>query len=306
MDRDFSVYECTLSAILLFGNAGLMIPFAGAKNGEFTAMSIAFLLSVLIYGLCFRFLKLYSHRRINKVFSYFAAFLLIVFCAYICTETARHLIDFISTDVLIKNRKIYCALAFLCVCIYSLFKGPSATAKFSGPVFAFVAVFIAVLFAIAFENFELNRLSPLFLGKATDIATRTFKYWAVFFVSPIVFAVFSVFYFKKPSLKTETLGLFFGFVMLSLCFLSAALTFSLPEAAATERAYSMSISVVSVGKLFTRMEGIAYFIFFFSAVIKVAVCGFSIKALLLSMNVKQKNAITVLLIGGAIAVSYIL
>ncbi|MBO4468047.1 MAG: hypothetical protein J5766_01970, partial [Clostridia bacterium] len=114
------------------------------------------------------------------------------------------------------------------------------------------------------------------------------------------------FYFKKPSLKTEIVGISVGMALLCVCFLSGILTFSPTVAAEMKDAYSKSISVISVGELFTRMEGVAYFIFFFSALIKTVVAAFSVKAILFTMGIKKSREITALLLFGTLIVSCML
>lgn len=306
LEKDLRIYEATAAALVLFGNVGLLVPFSGAVKGEFTAMVFAFLISLPVYFLCFRGVGFYKQRAENRAVRCLFGALITAFCLYVTLETSRHFIDYISTEVLIKNLKIYGAAAFLCVCLYALFKPPVATVKLSALCLAFAAVSVGALFAVSLRNFSFANLPQLLSGDALPIMTRSAKYLGMFFITPIVFAPFCVFNFEKPSLKTEISGFFVGAGLLCACFLSAALTFSLPVAAEMTHAYTMSVSVLSVGELFTRMDAFAYFMFFFSALVKVAVCGFAVKGTLAFMNVKRSGAIACLLITGAILVSYIL
>ena len=137
MNKDLSVYEGTAAALVFFGNVGLTIPYKGAKSGEFTAMIVAFFVSVLLYSLVFSGLKIYKTQQINTTVSYVIGVVLVAFCLYVCLETSRHFIDFISTEVLIKNRKTITLLAFSGVCLYAFYKNPIAITKFSAPSLVF-------------------------------------------------------------------------------------------------------------------------------------------------------------------------
>lgn len=306
MEKDLRLYEGAAAALIFFGNVGLMIPYGGAKSGELTAMILAFLISVGLYYLCFKGLDIYKRQKSNKIVLYSVGVILTAFSLYVLTKTSWHFINFVSQDVLIKNHKIFTAFAFLAVCLYAFYKKPEAITKFALPGLVFVVLSVLILFLISFENFNLSHLSPAVIPKSGGFLLRSLKYLYVFFVSPMVFPVFSAFYFKKPSIKTELAGISVGMGFLVICFLSAVLTFSLGQAASLQNAYSKSISVISVGELYTRMEGIGYFVFFFSALVKTVVSAFSVKALLFTMNIKKSREITALLVAGAVLTAFLL
>ncbi len=299
-------YEGTAAAMVLFGNIGLLIPYKGAKSGDFTVFLVAFSISVLLYFLCFKWLEKFKTKQINKALFYVAGIISVIFCLVVCAETSKHFLNYISTEVLIKNRKIYSVVAFLGIVIYALFRRPEAIVKFSAPALVFIALSVLILFLVSGNNFNADFLSSLFVPKTSKSVLRMFEYLLLCFVSPTVFAVFSAFYFKKPSLKTEIVGLGAGAVILAVCFLSGVLTFSLAEASEIRHAYPKSVSVISVGELFTRMEGIACFVFFFSALVKTVICAFSVKALLFSMKIARPKETAALLTAGAVLISAIL
>ena len=299
-------YEGTAAALTLFGNVGLLVPYKGAENGDFTAFVLAFFVSALAYFLCFKGLQIFKTKQINKALFYTAGIVLLAFCLVVCAETSKHFLNYVSTEVLIKNRKLYSVIAFLAVVIYALFRRPEATIKFSAPALLFIVLSVLILFLVSLSNFNPDYLSTFFVPKTPKSVLRALKYLLVCFVSPWVFTVFSAFYFKKPSFKTEFAGLGVGMLVLAVCFLSGALTFSLAEASEIRHAYPKSVSVISVGELFTRMEGIACFIFFFSALVKTVVCAFSVKALLFSMKIRKAKETAALLTAGAVIISAIL
>lgn len=288
----------------MFGNIALFIPYNNAVKGEYTAIIIAFLIGILVYCFAKFGIDKYENAKTNKIIIFGVGAVLIGFCMLVSIATIKHFTDYVSADVLSRNRKIFSLIGFGAVYLFAANKEKQATAKFSGIVFVFSVVSMLLLLLASLGNFETSHLKTLVMGDIVGIAKRSIKYLFYAFLFPVVFGVFSAFSFKEKNIKSEVLGLIIGFLMLSVCFFSATLTFSLSEASGMEHAYPMSISVVSVGELFTRMDGFAYFIFFLSALVKAAICGLSIKAILEKMNVKRKKAILNFLLCLSVAIAY--
>lgn len=291
--------------MFLFGNIALLVPYSNAKKGEYTSFFIAFALSTVLYFLyVFLLEKLKSSN--NKVFIFTFGIFIIFICICVSLLTANHFIDYVSADILIKSRKFFSLAGFGVVYLFMISKEKNTLLKFSGLTFAFTVVSLLVLTMLSIENFNGNNINALFIGDIKNIAIRSGKYLYKAFLFSFVFAVFSVFCFDEKSKKADIIGFLIGFIMLTVCFVSATLTFSLSEASEMTHAYPISISVILVGKLFTRMDGMAYFIFFFSALIKASVCGLSIKEILKKMNVKDPKKMTNLLVCFSLLASYII
>lgn len=299
-----NIYKSISAAMFLFGNIALLVPYNNAKKGEFTGFILAFFVSLALYFLYVFILKKIKTAKIGTGF-YAVGIVLIFLCLFVSAVTANHYIDYISADVLIKSRKIFSLLGFGVVNIFLITKSKNTLLKFSGITFCFTVISLIILLLLSFDNLDGNNFNSLFVGNIKCIAQGSLKYLYKAFLFPFVFAVFSVFCFDNASQKNDIIGFLIGFLMLSVCFLSATLTFSLSEASAMTHAYPISISVILVGQLFTRMDGMAYFIFFFSALIKAAICGFSVKAILEKMNAKNPTAVTCLLVSLSVLVSYI-
>ena len=69
-------------------------------------------------------------------------------------------------------------------------------------------------------------------------------------------------------------GITAGFVLFCICMLSSILLFSPALAGRLSYPYASAVSTVTVGKLFTRMDGFSYFVYFSAAVTKINVCLF--------------------------------
>lgn len=303
MGKEYSFHRISLACLFLFGNISLFVPYNNAKNGEFSSLLIALTIGILFYFVWYFFAdKIYTAES-GKLLSNIFCGTAIVVCLLANAITVNNFINYISYDVLIKSLRISVVVAFLGICLYVISKTNEQIAKLSLLAFFFIISVIIILFAISFKNFEPVGLKELFCGK---VVKRSGFYLYKAFWFPIVYALFSRFAYVDKNIKNDILGNVIGGVLIIVCFISAVLTFSLPFASKIDFAYPTSISVVNIGELYTRMDGYAYFIFFFSALVKSSVCGLTVKMLLKKMNVEKPYWITAILISSSFAISYLL
>ena len=78
----------------------------------------------------------------------------------------------------------------------------------------------------------------------------------------------------KVKRKTLTLGLSFGFFLLGIAILLSVMIFGAELSGRLDYPFFSAVSTVTIGKLFTRMDYLAYFIYFSSALIKITICLF--------------------------------
>lgn len=302
MGKECSFHKICLSSLFIFGNVALFIPYKNAKSGELSAILLALFVSISLYF--FWYFIAGKIKEIKKgVLSKGVCIALIFIPLLANTITAKNIENYISDDVLMKNLKISIVLVFALVSVYLVVKTNTALAKLSLLSFVFVLFVMIGLIVVSYKNFEFLGAKELFLGK---IFKRSFFYLYKAFWFPMVYAFYSRFAFEEKSIKNDIIGLFVGSIMIIICFLSAVFTFSLEFASTMEFSYPQSISVVNIGELYTRMDGFAYFIFFLSALIKTAICGQTVKMLLQKCEVKNIKKMTIFLLGGSFAISYIL
>ncbi len=306
MTKEISFNKICLSALFLFGSVALYMPYKKAKSGELTAVLFGFALSVAAYFLWYflagKTLKTPKNGMVLKCLTVF----FVLMCLAVNTVTAKNYTDFVSAEVLTKNLNVFTIIAFAAVCVFIMKKNTEVLTKFSLICFIFAIFVICFLFAVSFKNFKSISLKEFFCGNTEFLLKRTGIYYLKTFSYSAVFAVFSRVVFKQKQIKSDIIGLFIGLGLIVLCFLSSVLTFSLSLASDMEFSYPMSISVINVGELFTRMDGFAYFIFFFSAIIKASVCGITVKQLLVNIKSKNATAKAVGLMLLSFAVSYVL
>ena len=84
--------------------------------------------------------------------------------------------------------------------------------------------------------------------------------------------IFLKFFFDDTRTKQGFSGVIIGACLLGMCILSPILLFGAQLSGQLDFPNSYAVSTVTVGRLFTRLDGFAYFVYFVSSVIKITVC----------------------------------
>ena len=303
MGKEYSFHKICIAAIFFFDTIALHIPLTGAKNGELSALIVAVACSVALYLLWYFIAdRIYKSRNDNYIVKVIC-FLIIAFLVYANTVAAKNFTSYMNEEVLIKNIRVFILLLFSAVCIYMVSKTNEVLAKSALILFVFIVIVMAIMLIVSFKNFEPVNVKELLKG---TIFKRSFVYLYRAFLFPIALAMFSRFAFYNATVKKDILGLLAGTGLILVCFFSTVATFTLKFASKIDYSYPMSISVVNIGELYTRMDGFAYFIFFFSALIRCSVCGFGIKMLLKKAGTKSTVKKTAFLMLGSFLLSYVI
>ena len=303
MGKEYSFHKICIAAIFFFDTIALHIPLTGAKNGELSALIVAVACSVALYLLWYFIAdRIYRSRNDNYIVKVIC-FLIIAFLVYANTVAAKNFTSYMNEEVLIKNIRVFILLFFSAVCIYMVSKTNEVLAKSALILFVFIVIVMAIMLIVSFKNFEPVNVKELLKGK---IFKRSFVYLYRAFLFPMALAMFSRFAFYNATVKKDILGLLAGTGLILVCFFSTVATFTLKFASKIDYSYPMSISVVNIGELYTRMDGFAYFVFFFSALIRCSVCGFGIKMLLKKAGTKSTVKKTAFLMLSSFALSYII
>lgn len=255
----YSKHFIALSALFLLGNAVIGLPAKNADKYTFSALLISVLLSLALCFLIFFF-------KFSKPFK-IIAFLLSFWAA---GDTFLEFIQFISTALLPEIPKIFVILPFVFTAVYFCFKKTEVIFKFSLVSFAFSALSIVFFFCFTFKDFNFENIIIRSLPTAKNLLLQTLPYLKGVTL-PSVLVCFFAKITQKPQ-KTALCGVALGGVCLGFCILNSVLLFGAEFSGALSYPYAQAISTVTLGNLFTRMDGFAYFIYFSSCLVKITVC----------------------------------
>lgn len=282
---NYSLHTIFLSALFLMGNTVIVLPFSSSDDKTFLGYITAFFISfAVIFLISPAADKLYCKRDFKSPFQKVVFILLYSFTAILALIEAYRCFyqysSFVSRTVLQSVSPFLISAIFALIAIYLSFRHSSIVLKFS--LFSFVLVFIAVVafFIMSFKNFRLDNISLLQMPSPKELFSQTSPYILKVFLPFFLILVYRNCEFGKTDKKQALWGFTLGGITLALTLLNSILLFGADFCAKLSFPYASAISTVTVGYLFSRMDGFSYFIYFACCLIKISVCIGIIKSLI--------------------------
>lgn len=288
--QDYRVHTLFLSALFVLGNAIITFPKNGADNNTFLGFLIAFLISLILtmpicktidYLLC----KRLQNKKIISVF-YVIAAVFIIFDAAVCFSDFT---DFVTHSILPDASRFLISIAMLGILLWSATRPDSTILKFSLICFVIVAAALLFFFIFSIKNMHIEYIFLLSLPDFYDVMLQTLPYLYGVFLSIITALIYQKMLFGTLKSSRGVGAIAVSGVMFSIALLNSILLFGSQLSGEYKYPYADAISVISVGDLFTRMDGFAYFVFFATCLIKLTVSVFVISGLFGSISVKNKK-----------------
>ena len=277
----FIVHFICLSALFFMGNAIIKAPGKEADEFTFLAYLITCGLGILLYfPLSLLARKIYSPSNTNsisiKIFKASAFLIISIFSAFLIAEAFMDYVNFTKSVILSGGSTFGIIAVFLLICLFFALKRQEDILKFALLSFFAVLFLVIFFFFAAMPNYSLRNI---FIFRLPDTQTL-FKQSLPYFKNPVLPSLLLPFYnvliFKEQKKSALFSGYFAGSLLLGLGILSAVLLFGTTFAGNLSFPYSSAVSTVSIGRLFTRLDGFSYFIYFSAALIRINVCIFII------------------------------
>lgn len=261
MKNNIDVKSISLMSLYILG--------CGIINYNFTLVSQPLIfLTVYTSAFCLFFcLCGFVFKTLNK--SKKPRFALWLFPCCVCLFSALggiiNYCKFIKKLILPQNSiisVIICTAVFFAVLFFT---SNSAFLKYCLLIFVITAVFVIVLFIGGIENFETADIN-------FSAINQSLCFNSVFTacVSALPIAVFWFSCGGNFNKNSATLGVLIGFLTLFLCFAQSFLT--LGNNFNSEFIYIKSVSVISAGSIFTRLDGLAFFVISAAQTVNITVC----------------------------------
>lgn len=283
----FFTHSTALCALFFLGEAVIVSP-AGKAN-EYSVLAYAFALAAafaLLLLTSFLSERLLSVEA-NKAVLYIVYTLSAVYAAFCAVKTLSVFFCFVSDILLPALPKFLGVIIFLSAVAFFGLSRQENFLKFS--LLAFLVCLIAMIFFFIanFSNYNWRNIF-IFRLPEPELLYKSAKPYITSTLLPYVFLlpVYQLFVFKRKRLGAVASGLAFGGVLLGFCILSSFLLFGADLSARLDYPYASVVSTVTVGRLFTRMDGFSYFIYFASSITKINTCIFIIYSSLKEMNKK--------------------
>ncbi|MBR4761249.1 MAG: GerAB/ArcD/ProY family transporter [Clostridia bacterium] len=276
-------YVCALVSAFSVANGLITAPFNERGILPFFAAAVAGAAVLSVAAVILRRIFCGDNSIAAKVICVLLAALIFVSALL----AAREYCFFVYSVVLYRSNiiavKIIFALCAFCLAV----SGEKAVFKFSLISVLAVAVIFAVLFLLSLKTFDFKNLSGAFDLSGLN-AADIFNYFKTMFMPSLAAVTFAVLSLQKPVAGGVIFGAGFGVILCLAVIFDVVLSFGMPLAGKLDYPYISDISTVTVGSLYTRMDGFAYAAFFICYLIKTGVSIKCAAMLLKRVGVKSK------------------
>ncbi len=258
--KSFSHHFLWLSALFVLGQSIIILPTSQANRLTFLGFLISAFLSFL---LTLAVLKLD-----------FLKYPVLLIAIFTIGDTLITFIEFIS-KTLINEKNFFILILFLIPLLYFCTRKSQELLNFSLISGIACAALIVFFFLSTFKDFSFKNIYIYEFPKLTDLLSQSLSYIKSVTLPITVLALFA----KQINTKDEAVfsGVAIGNALLLLTIFNSILLFGTTLAGEFNYPYADAISTVTFGKLFSRLDGFAYFIYFTASLIKITVCVFTIK-----------------------------
>ncbi len=292
----FSFHVTALAALFILGNGVIIFPTATADEYTFLAYllcsALVFLLAVFFWK---PIDKAYSYTPTADTKPYKKALLTILYfvtAAITLYYMIKAFCDFslFVSELALKDFPITVGfIAFLVMVVFFALCKNEAFFKFSVIAFFFMASVIAFFFLASLKNYKIGNIFIFSLPPIKAFIPQLKEYFSGLLLPVLLFLCFKASVFKKVSKGYTLLGALLGVVFLALCILNSVLLFGIRFSATLDYPYASAVSTVTIGRLFTRLDGFSYFVYFGAAITRINVCIILIKSLFAKIDFLFKS-----------------
>ena len=296
----FKKHSISLIAIFIIGNTLIYFPNKLDIKSSSLGLILSITLSIPLFLLFYKINKKCLSTNIleeikynsNKLYKIILCAIFLISAFLIALPCLSEYVSYVNRFRMPLTYKIIISVIFMALVIYIAYSKKSAIYKLSIICFIYVLLSSVILFILSFNHFDFSNLLPVeFKGK--DVLSSIIILIAKSFATIILLSLF----FKNEKDKPRSIylmGLFLGGIILFICVLNVLLIFGSKITEELSLPYANAMSVISLGDVFTRLEGFSYLNYFACSIIKTATCLFIIKTIAYEFFEKKANYIVFL------------
>lgn len=285
---NFSIHTIALSVLFVLGNAVIYLPVKGAGEYTFLAFMAAAVLNIIAVALVFPLadfsFKEAEFKGIKKWFTVVIIIAVTLFAAFGIADTFKSFIKFVSLVILPDTPMFFITVLFLAVVLFFISKRQEELLKFSFLAFFITALLIVFFFFATVTNYNFRNIFIFRLPKPKEFIEELMPYIKNPVLPSLLLPFFTVSAVGEKHKKHLLSGVAVSLILLGVCLLGPLLLFGPFFAGDLPYPYASAVSTVTVGRLFTRLDGFSYFIYFATALVKITASAFVIKKGLKRLN----------------------
>lgn len=287
---EFTPHIIAISALFVLGNGILSLPQNGADGFTFLAFLVSLPLVFFIFWLAsIIFMKISetnsSSSGIKKAVYIICLISAGIFALFSGANTFKAVTKFVSAVMLPETPMFLIVAVFLVAVIYFFFQNEKSILKFALISGVLTAAAVVFFFVAASDRYDLRNIFIFRLPSFRELFSQLKPYLINPVLQVLTLPVFLKGVLRENKLKSGFFGVLAGGIFLGLGILSSVLLFSPEIAGELLFPFSSAVSTVTVGRLFTRLDGFAYFVYFVCSLSKITVCVFSVRWILRELSI---------------------
>ncbi|MBR7133528.1 MAG: GerAB/ArcD/ProY family transporter [Clostridia bacterium] len=276
----YFTHQIALYSLFIMGNAVIDLPQKSADEFTFLGFLVTVVLSLSVnLVLTLLICRLFSTEKASsfkKTVATCVAVLVAIFALWCAADTFSDFISFVGKVILPRVSPFLITLLFLLLALFFITRSKEASLKFSLLCFWGIAGVIIFFLLSSVRDYNLQNIFIFSLPTLKQLYHQSKPYIQNPLLPCLLLSAYNAVTFKKSRLKATALGITVGYTLLGLCVLGSVLLFGPYTAGRLDFPYSAAVSTVTLGSLFTRMDGISYLLYFACALTRTTVCGYVI------------------------------
>lgn len=284
-ENSFLIHKIFLLSLFFLGNTVIVFP---KGIGIETAIYSLFLSLVPTVFVSILYTKI-SNLNLNN--SHVINCLICVFSIFVIVLCSTDYITFVDTVRLPKTPRFLIFSVFILLSVALGLMKKKVLYLFS--LFSFIITAL-ILIVVFFSSINSLNFSDLLVNKfEIKVLIRQTLTFYIHSFGQLLIPYFFFNDLKGKSKNILTLGVLFGFLMMLIYVLNIMLVLGSTVAKEVEYPYAYLTGLISFGRNFSRLDGFTYYIYFYSSLIKCAIC---VNVIMNYINKKNKTATVLLLI----------
>ncbi len=260
-----------LAALFLMGDAVICLPGNRSRQfvliGALLAVLLAVVETLAVTALINRLMRTGRQTMLKGIASVSAA-LFAFWCGVRCF---RQFVRFVSDILLPKTGKVWIAVIFLTVLLFLLAKRSEVLLKLALMLFWVVVGVIVLIVVLSVKDFKIAHIAVYRLPTLKELGEECLPFLPGIVFPALLIPPAQAVICGKPDCRGSLSGTFFGGALVLACFTDSLLLFGVKLSERLPYPLYSAVSTVTVGPLFTRMDGAVYGILFVTALVKCTV-----------------------------------
>ncbi|MEE1239342.1 MAG: GerAB/ArcD/ProY family transporter, partial [Acutalibacteraceae bacterium] len=263
----YNKHLASLTAIFVLGDAVIVLPSSNSGDYPLLGFFIGAAAAVLLY-----FSALSLTGFIGKKYTSVLGLLAAAYAFYSAGISFIRCIDFANKILLPETSRFLIAALFIVCAVYLATRKQEVILKLSLIVLFSAIIAIITFFLLSAKDFNIKNILVYDFPTLSGVINSAKPYLINIALPAVLIPVYSALFIGKKRICATFSGIVTGLALILVCLLESLLLFGTAFAEKLQFPLAAAVSTVTVGQLFTRMDGIVYCLFFVTALIKSAVC----------------------------------